>query len=129
MLWHEDVAEDIEFMPATESFEASLEGGSECVVIQKRFAAITTEGQEMQMTGVLISLEVVRHGRILGPIPPHGQVPAIGGAPTFGMDQGFGARMPLKLSRYWRKTSIQSRQATRPGAMPGSIVRWKARML
>jgi nitrogenase molybdenum-iron protein alpha/beta subunit len=70
VLWHQDVAEDIELMSATETFEASLEGDSELVVVEKRLAAITTEGQEMEMTGVLVSLEVVRHGGILGWIPP-----------------------------------------------------------
>ena len=36
----------------------------------------------------------------------------------------FALKMPLKLSRYWRKTRIHNTQATRAGAMvPGDIVR------
>ena len=43
---------------------------------------------------------------------------------------GFALKMPLKFSRYCRKTRIHNTQATSAGAMPsGAIVRWKARML
>jgi hypothetical protein len=87
VLWHEDVAEDIELMSATETFEASLESSSKCVVIQKRFAVITTEGQEMEMTGVLVSLEVVRHGGSLGLIPPMAKCEPWVGHPAQGCDE------------------------------------------
>src|ERR1700688_1762817 len=42
----------------------------------------------------------------------------------------FALKMPLKLSRYCRKTTIHNTQATSAGAMvPGDIVRCNARML
>src|SRR6202008_3543606 len=42
----------------------------------------------------------------------------------------FALKMPLKFSRYCRKTRIHNTQATRAGAMvPGDIVRGNARML
>src|ERR1700733_746997 len=42
----------------------------------------------------------------------------------------FALKMPLKLSRYCRKTRIHNTQATRAGAMvAGDIVRGNARML
>src|ERR1700675_4690598 len=41
---------------------------------------------------------------------------------------GFALKMPLKLSRYCRKTRIHNTQATSAGAMlPGASARWKDR--
>lgn len=83
MLRHEDVAEYEKVMTAAQFFQTPFKDDSQFVVVQERPAAIAAEGQEMQMTELLVALEVGWHEESLAATPTHDQVRVMGGAPGF----------------------------------------------
>jgi hypothetical protein len=65
MLGHYHVASDEPPVPAPHPLQRLLEDPARRRCGQKRLAAITTEGDEMQITTLLITLEPVRHERTI----------------------------------------------------------------
>jgi len=62
---HENVSEEIELVPLPDVFEDVKEDSARMIGIQIRQAAMTTEGKEVVMAFVLVSLEIVRHARMV----------------------------------------------------------------
>ena len=60
-LRHENVADDGELVLDTERFELPLEDGVAVGLIQKRFSSITTEGEEVETSGLLVPDQTFRH--------------------------------------------------------------------
>jgi hypothetical protein len=67
MLGHDDVSEDDQFVLLAHLLERAQEEVAPPGVAQIGPAAVTTEGDKMEVTGAVVSLEVARHeGRIEG---------------------------------------------------------------
>jgi hypothetical protein len=67
MLRHDDVSEDDQLILLAHLLECAKEEVAPPCVAQKRQTAVTTEGDEVEVTGAVISLQVARHeGRIEG---------------------------------------------------------------
>jgi hypothetical protein len=62
---HEDVSVEEELVSAAEGFESTQENSSGVVVVEIAKAAVTTEGEEVEVSFGLESLEPARHRRIL----------------------------------------------------------------
>jgi hypothetical protein len=65
VLGHDDVAEDFEVIAFAGEFEGVLEDVSGCGGVEVGFAVVTTEGDEVVVALLLVSLEVERHGWVL----------------------------------------------------------------
>jgi hypothetical protein len=68
MIWHDDVAEDIEVIPAAHSFEGVFEEASRCWRTEMWLFSVTTEGDEMEVSGVLVADEALGHFGIVSPV-------------------------------------------------------------
>ena len=67
MLGHDDVSEDDQLILLAHLLQRAQEEVAPPGVAQKGPAAVTTEGDEMEVTGAVVSLQVARHeGRIEG---------------------------------------------------------------
>jgi hypothetical protein len=65
VLGHEDVRKDRELVGATGSFENLLEDVFGFGVFEVGGSVVTTEGDEVELAGVLATFETERHDRIL----------------------------------------------------------------
>jgi hypothetical protein len=66
MLRHDDVPEDTEFVMFACLFEGALTAIAGLGSAEVRFPTITTEGEEVKVASVLITMEAPRHGWIVG---------------------------------------------------------------
>jgi hypothetical protein len=66
MLRHDDVPEDTEFVMLACLFEGALTAIAGLGSAEVRFPTITTEGEEVKVASVLITMEAPRHGWIVG---------------------------------------------------------------
>lgn len=62
MLGHDNVAENLELIAFTGEFEGVLEDVSVCGGVEVGLAVVATEGDEVVVALLLVSLEVERHG-------------------------------------------------------------------
>jgi hypothetical protein len=74
VLGHEDVAEEVELVPLTESFEDFFEEDAGVIVVQVWETPVATEGDEVVVSFGLVTLETARHevivtSEIPGPHP------------------------------------------------------------
>jgi hypothetical protein len=63
MLGHDDVANHIEPVPTAGLLEGFEEDVALLRCVQKRCALVATEGEEVQVSGLLRSLQSPRHGQ------------------------------------------------------------------
>jgi hypothetical protein len=85
-------------------------------VVEQRFRAVVSPHHDQQASDDRNQTE---HGRMLLKSIHRSLCDAI-----YSCVAAFALKMPLKLSRYCRKTKIHNTEATRAGAMvPGDIVR------
>ena len=62
VLGHQDVALDVEAVPLTAGFKRFFEADAGGIFVQEGIAAIATEGEEVEMALVLVTLQARRHG-------------------------------------------------------------------
>jgi hypothetical protein len=62
---HEDVSVQEELVSAAEGFESIQENSSGVVIVEIAKAAVTTEGEEVEVSFGLESLELTRHRRTI----------------------------------------------------------------
>jgi actin-like ATPase involved in cell morphogenesis len=67
VLGHEDVSVEEELVAAAEGLESFEEDGSGSVVVEIGEPVITTEGEEVEMSFGLVSLETARHRGMVVP--------------------------------------------------------------
>ena len=65
VLRHKDVAEEIEVVRLTDSLQCFFKDGAGVVVLEKRGALVTTEGDEVIAALGLVSLQRARHEDIV----------------------------------------------------------------
>jgi hypothetical protein len=65
VLGHDDIAEDVKVISAARGFQRALEETARLRRIQMRLPLVTTEGDEVKVSGVLIADEFLRHSGIL----------------------------------------------------------------
>ena len=63
MLWHEDITTNVEVEAETSGFERTQECRACSVSVKSWLALITAEGDEVQVSRVLVTLEKPRHQR------------------------------------------------------------------
>ena len=68
MLRHDDIPENIEFVMPACLFEGALTAIAGLGSAEVGFPTITTEGEEVKIASVLITMEGPRHGWIVGPM-------------------------------------------------------------
>ena len=67
MFRHRNITEDTQAIPAAHPLQGLLENASRLRRRQQRRTPITTEGEEVQIVGFLVSLESLRHRTNLQP--------------------------------------------------------------
>ena len=65
---HDDVAEDVESVPAPDLFQGAFEDSPWWIGIEESQAAVTTEGDEMIATELVVALETSGHGESVSPL-------------------------------------------------------------
>jgi hypothetical protein len=63
VLRHDNISDDDELEAAPDFFEDAKEGGATAGRPEQRPAAVTTEGQEVEVAVAVIALQAFRHGR------------------------------------------------------------------
>jgi hypothetical protein len=69
VLGHEDVAEEIKAVALAGLFEDVEEDAAGVVVVEEGKSSVTTEGDEVVVTGGVVALEITRHAEMGGGIP------------------------------------------------------------